>query len=348
VNFVPHSRASFHMRYQPPVVDDRPLWDIWLSVHRLQTLSAAHELGIFEALADDSMTPAELAMRYGLDRRATDVVLAMLGGLGLVRAENDVYELTDVARTYLLPDSPFDWGPLISRIGVIPDMHHQLVQVLRGAKTISQPANAWAQGQMSPELATSVSRIMHCHSLPAAIELARMPEFGSVRRLLDVGGGSGVFSIALAQRHPQLRCTVLELAAVCEVARRYICEGDVGDRVDAMTVDMFRDRWPDGYDAILFTNVFHDWSADTNSQLARSAFEVLPPYGKILLHEMLVDDTGGPPTTAGFSVRMLTTNEGKQYRFAELKALLEAAGFFEVREMRAHLYYSLVIGTRPA
>jgi acetylserotonin N-methyltransferase len=223
-------------------------------------------------------------------------------------------------------------------------MHRQLIEVLRGTKNVSRPASAWAQGQMSSELATSVSRIMHCHSLPAAIELARLAEFSSFRRLLDVGGGSGVFSIALAQRHPKLRCTVMELAAVCEVARRYILDGDVSDRVDAVTVDMFRDSWPEGYDAILVSNVFHDWNAETNAQLARSAFGVLPSGGKILLHEMLIDDTGGPPTTAGFSVRMLTTNEGKQYRFSELRALLEAAGFLDVRELRAHLYYSLVIG----
>jgi predicted O-methyltransferase YrrM len=334
------------MHYQAPVVDDRLLWDIWLSVHRLQTLSAAYELEIFQTLAAGPITPAKLAALSGFDLRATEVVLTMLAALGLVRARGDAYELTDVSRTYLLPDSPFDWGPLISRIGVIPDMHRALVQVLRGTKNVSRPATAWAQGRMSPELAASVSRVMHCHSLPAAIELARMPELRGVRRLLDVGGGSGVFSIALAQQHPALRCTVMELEAVCEVARGYIRDGDVGDRVDSAAVDMFRDHWPEGYDAVLVSNVFHDWSAETNAQLARSAFGALPAGGKILVHEMLVDDAGGLPTTAGFSVRMLTTNEGKQYSLAELTALLEAAGFVDIRESKAHLYYSLVIGTK--
>jgi hypothetical protein len=322
------------------------MWDIWLSVHRLQTLSAAYELEVFETLAAGSLTSAELAARHGFDPRATDVVLAMLGALGLVRSSGGAYGLTDVSRTYLLRDSPFNWGPLISRIGVIPEMHSELVDVLRGAKKISRPANAWALGQMGSEIATSVSRIMHCHSLPAAIELAGMSEVGGVRRLLDVGGGSGVFSIALAQRHPELRCTVMDLGAVCEVARRYISDGGVGDRVDAKPVDMFRERWPDGYDAILFSNVFHDWSAETNAKLARYAFGVLPSAGKIFLHEMLLEDGGGPPTTAGFSVRMVTSNEGKQYTFTELADTLRAAGFVDIRERRAHLYYSLVVGTK--
>ena len=334
------------MLYRPPAVDDRALWDIWLSVHRLQTLSAAYELEIFHTLADGPLTAAELAARRGFDLRATKVVLAMLGALGLVRSDGSAYGLTEVSETYLLPDSSFDWGPLIAKIGVIPDMHRQLVQAVRGTKSISGPASAWALGQMSPQLAASVSRIMHCHSLPAAVALGAMSAFGSVRRLLDVGGGSGVFSIALAQQHPKMRCTVMELAAVCEVAQGYILDGGVSDRVDTKPVDMFRDPWPEGYDAVLFSNVFHDWNAETNAHLARSAFGVLPSAGKILVHEMLVDDTGGPPTTAGFSVRMLTTNEGKQYTLAELAALLESAGFVDISEVRAHLYYSLVIGTK--
>jgi SAM-dependent methyltransferase len=270
------------MLYQPPAVDDRSLWDIWLSVHQLQTLSAAYELEIFETLAAGPLTP----------------------------------------------------------------VHSELVEVLRGAKKISRPANAWALGQMGSEIAATVSRIMHCHSLPAAIELAAMPELSGVRRLLDVGGGSGVFSIALAQRHPEVRCTVMDLAAVCDVARRYISAGDVADRVDAKPVDMFRECWPDGYDAVFFSNVFHDWNAATNAKLARSAFEILPPAGKILVHEMLLEDSGGPPTTAGFSVRMVTSNQGKQYTFAELADTLQGAGFVDVRRSRAHLYYSLVVGTK--
>jgi DNA-binding IclR family transcriptional regulator len=71
-------------------------------VHRLQTLSAAYELEIFQILATGPVTPAELATRHGFDLRATEVVLTMLGALGLVRARGSAYELTDVSRTLSL------------------------------------------------------------------------------------------------------------------------------------------------------------------------------------------------------------------------------------------------------
>ena len=63
------------------------------------------------------------------------------------------------------------------------------------------------------ELAQAVCAFMHSHSQPAALGLAGSSRFEGARRLLDVGGGSGCFSIALAQQWPQLRCSILELRA---------------------------------------------------------------------------------------------------------------------------------------
>ncbi|HEY4181378.1 MAG TPA: methyltransferase [Kofleriaceae bacterium] len=330
--------------YETPPTDDRALWDIWLSVHRLQTLTTARELGIFDALAEGPCTAAQLAEKKNFELRGTAVVLSMLAALELVRPTAMGFELAAVARTYLVSTSPFDWGPLLrSRIGIIPELHQDLVQVLTKTKELSKPAQAWADGQMPPELAARVTRIMHCHSLAAAITLA--PQFAGVRRMLDVGGGSGVFSIAAAQQNPQLHATVMDLAAVCDVARHYITDGGVADRVDAQPVDMFRDTWPTGYDAVLFSNVFHDWDPTTNAKLARSAFDALSKGGAILLHEMLIDENG-PATTAGFSIRMVTSNEGKQYTFTELREILEASGFVDVRAIPAHAYYSLIVATK--
>ncbi|HEY4055959.1 MAG TPA: methyltransferase [Kofleriaceae bacterium] len=334
------------MHYEAPPTDDRPLWDIWLSVHRLQVLTTAYEVGIFDTLAAGPCTAEQLAEQRGFELRGTRAVLAMLAALELVRVSATGYELTTVARTYLVSTSAFDWGPLLrSRIAIIPELHRDLVQVLTATREMPAAAQGWADGEMPPELAARVTRIMHCHSLAAAITLA--PKLAGVKRMLDVGGGSGVFSIAAAQRNTELHATVMDLAAVCDLARQYIDDGGVTGRVTAQAVDMFRGVWPTHYDAVLFSNVFHDWGTETNTQLARSAFGALSSGGSILLHEMLLDENGGPATTAGFSIRMVTSNEGRQYTLAELRDILESAGFRDVRATSAHLYYSLVTATKP-
>src|SRR4029434_6626023 len=160
------------------------------------------------------------------------------------------------------------------------------------------------------------------------IGAARSYDFGGIRRVLDVGGGSGCFAIAMALHHSQLRFTILGLSAMCDVAKTDIEGGGVAARVDTRAIDMFREPWPEGYDAIFFSNIWHDWSFETCRWLARRTFDVLAPGGRILLHEMLLDDDGnGPPATASFSMLMLLATQGQQFTFGELKAIMEEAGF---------------------
>jgi hypothetical protein len=352
------------MRYELPAAADRVMWDIWLSMNQLPSLAVAEELGIFAALAVAPADARSLAERLTLNRRATDVMLRMLAALGLLAVRGDSYEPTESARTYLLPQSPYYWGPLLRTLGVVPQQHAALLAALRaaddraasvGVATAAQPKAAgeqpsddWERGQIDPAQAEIITQIMHCHSLPAAVGVARNGDFAGVTRLLDVGGGSGCFAVAIAQQLPSVRCTVMELPAVCECARRYIAEGGVADRVDTAAVDMFRHAWPRGYDGIFFSNVFHDWDEGTNRALAARAYDALPPGGRVFVHEMLLaDDGSGPVTTASFSLFMLLGTQGRQYSGSEVREILEAAGFGEVQSRATHGYYSLVSGRKP-
>ncbi len=347
------------MRYLLPASQDRAIWDIWLSMYRLPAMAVADELGVFTALASSPATAAELAQRLGFNRRATDVLLSMLSALGLVLVRNGQHELTDVTRTYLLPASPYYWGPLLRILGVMPQHHAALIEALRAPDRVSpmdaapseaspsDAADAWKRGQIERAQAEAVTRLMHCHSLPASVGAARNGNFAGTTRLLDVGGGSGCFSIAIAQQFPSIRCTVLELPAVCDVAHRYIADGGVADRVDTTSIDMFREPWPRGYDGMFFSNIFHDWNAETNVFLARRAHEALAPGGRIFLHEMLLaEDGSGPATTAAFSMLMLLGTHGRQYSFTELRQILTSAGFVDVDARPTYGYYSVVSGRK--
>jgi acetylserotonin N-methyltransferase len=347
------------MRYQLPATEDRPIWDIWLSMHQLPSMAVADELRVFEALKGGAKSSGEVARELGLNPRATGVLLRMLASLGLVRGGENKYALTDASRTYLLAESPYYWGPLLRALGVVPEKHSALIAVLKGAEAVGgagkgfagQPGRAsegWAKGGLPPEVAAAVSRVMHCHSLPASVAVAQRGGLEGVKRLLDVGGGSGCFSIAIAQHFPDVRCTVMELATVCDVARGYIAQGGVDKQVDVAAVDMFREAWPTGYDGVFLSNVFHEWNEETNAELARAAFAVLPSGGRIFLHEMLVDeDGGGPLTSASFSMLMLLGTQGRQYALSELAAILQPAGFVDVRAQPTYGYYSVVSGRKP-
>jgi acetylserotonin N-methyltransferase len=340
---------------QAPTFDDRPVWDVWLSVYWMPSLIVADELELFEALQAAPASAEELAARLDLNAAALRALLPLLTSLGFLVLRLGRYQLAGPAPLYLIKRSPLYWGHAFS-------IHRQNPWVTRLTAALKarsaqpqdlfhdehRPVDGWESGQLDPEMARNLCAFMHSHSVPAAQGLAGSSRFSTTHRLLDVGGGSGCFSIALAERWPQLRCTVMELPVMCELAQPYIDASSAHDRVETKAVDMFRQDWPGGYDAIFMSNVIHDWDEPTCAKLAAAAFATLEPGGHIHLHEMLMaDDGSGPISAAGFAMLMLVGTKGRQYSAAELYRLLEGAGFVDIEIDPAYGYFSLVTGHKP-
>ena len=331
----------------PPVVDDRAIWDLWLSQYLLPVVLAADELGVFALLNE---RPARLAdIGLGMSARGAEALLGALTAAGFAARRQGLFYLTNISRTYLLPGGQFYWVPMLRGVRGQPGAD-ALLELLRTDNLADDDriSRRWERGEMTPDDARGGNQRMQSHSLPAALGLARLVDLSGVSRMLDVAGGSGCFAIAFAQRNPALRCTVAELPVVAADTRGYIERAGCADQVDTVALNMFRDPWPTGYDAAFFSNVFHDWDAARRADLTRHAFAALPPGGRILIHEMLLDDTGaGPLHAALFSIMMLGTR-GKQFSLPELDDMLRGAGFVDVQVAPAYGYYSLVSATRPA
>lgn len=337
--------------YEAPSVDDKAIWDLWLSMHHLPAATVADELGIFDAICGAPLSLDAIAGKLSLNRRALSATLAMLCALNLASRREGLYHPTGVTRVYLKSDSEYYWGPLFSSYKDSSPVHAQLVEFLKhgdvGRK--DRPVDGWAAGKIAPEAAQFIAKFMHAHSLSAAVGAARAGVFDGVKRLLDVGGGSGVFAISAAQRNPGLKATVMDLDTMCAASNDlFVSRSGVKDRVDTIAVDMFREAWPEGYDALFFSNIFHDWNEETNADLAKKAFGALPSGGRVLLHEMLMNDNeDGPLTPASFSMLMLRGTQGKQYTFRELTDILEGAGFADVVATQTSPYYSIVSARKP-
>jgi hypothetical protein len=331
-------------------VDDRAIWDLWLSQYHLPLVLVADQLDLFDLLHSGISRQTEICAALNLPSRSVEALLAALGGLGFVVKRNEQFHLTDVSRTYLLKDSEFYWVPMLRGVGSGQAGADALIKAVRSDNL--GPDNGisrrWERGELSAEDARGSNLRMHSHSMPSAVGMARNADFRGVRRLLDVAGGSGCFSIALALRYPNLHCTVAELPTVAADTATYIQRYNCQDQVDTYAFNMFDDPWPRGYDAIFFSNIFHDWDPRRLADLARLSFAALPPDGRIYLHEMLLNDThDGPLPAALFSVMMLGTR-GKQFSAAELDDVLTGAGFADLHITQTYGYYSVVSATKPA
>lgn len=88
-----------------------------------------------------------------------------------------------------------------------------------------------------------------------AIRIARALPLGGVDRLLDVGGGSGVVSMSLARRHPDIAITVVDIPNVCAAGREIVGENGLAGRIAFVPVNLASDALPAGFDAAIECDV---------------------------------------------------------------------------------------------
>ncbi len=337
-------------KISPPTTDDSLLWQSVNAQVHMAAMVIGHKLGIFPKLHERALTHEEASLAMDLSPRATEALLGNLVVIGLLKQHDGRFTLTATAREYLLPDGPFYWGPVLDLTAAIDYSPDKILASLRADKPLGSPVGPeeWDAPQIDPEDARKFTAAMHGHSFPTSTAIARAGDFQGLSRILDVGGGSGCFCIAMADRHPALHFTVFELPAICGLTQEYIDKFGFGERIDVVAGNMFSNDWPGGHDGIFFSNIFHDWATDRCQHLARASYAELPAGGRVYLSEMLLNDSrDGPPVAMAFSLEMAYVTDGKQLTARELTDLLEDAGFVDVQVQSIFAYYSLISARKP-
>ncbi len=327
-----------------PAVDFTAMYDLVWIRHVRPVVAVAQSLGWFEAWATAPNTIAEAAKKFEVSLRSAEAIMAVLAAAGyLSRDDEGRYAITPVTREYLLESSPFYWGLVLP-----PD--NKTLADLRQAVSTGEPVVpvAITLGTSEDAILTDFINDMHRLTLAAGIHLTKKPVFSEIRSLLDIAGGSGSLACAIAAHNPEFTATILDLPRVADIAQANIQSYELSERISTTRANMLEDDWPSGHDAILMGNIFHDWDVDTCRTLAQRAFDALPSGGKILLHEMVLNETrDGPLSVACFSISMLLHERGKQYTPSEFSDMLTGAGFEDVVIDPAYGYYSLVSATKP-
>ena len=169
----------------------------------------------------------------------------------------------------------------------------------------------------------------HVASLRPARALARRLPIRDARSLFDVGGGSGAFTIALLERNPMLRATLLDLPAVVDVARDYLAEAGVADRVDLVAGDALGCAWPGDQDVVLMSYLISGLGdADVHTVLER-AHASLRPGGLLVLHDFMLQNSGPGPAFAAlwFLQYVAYQPDGVSFSAADLRDRLRDHGF---------------------
>lgn len=162
-----------------------------------------------------------------------------------------------------------------------------------------------------------------------ASALAQAVDFSGHRRLLDVGGGTGSWSVAVCRAHDQLQATVLELPVVADVARMRVAAAGMTERIDVVNGDAMDSELPSGYDVFLLANLVHYWSPEENRQLLQRVRRTAKPGARLLLADFWTDPTHTQPVIAALMAGEFAVHlrNGDVYSVEEIRGWLGETGW---------------------
>jgi SAM-dependent methyltransferase len=190
---------------------------------------------------------------------------------------------------------------------------------------------------------------MHRNAAMRAPLFVRTVGTQGVKRLLDIGGGSGAYAMAFAQASPDLEAEVFDLATVTPIAQKHIADAGLSARVKARVGDLRRDAFGAGYDLAILSAICHMLGPDENRDLIRRAFAALAPGGRLAIQDHIMSDDGTRPRAGAlFAINMLVgTPSGSSFTLREYASWLEGAGFVDVKHLPLPGPNDLVLATRP-
>lgn len=321
----------------PPATDPTPVFELFRSNHATELLVAAvAHLKVFEKLTVGAKSPAELAAELGLADRAAAVLFTALRAMRLLAPDSaGRLQLTPLAREHLLPGGAFYVGDYCGLAADSPGVLAMAERLRTNRPANSEPADSGAAFIYREGLESAMEREASARHLTLALAgraknvapwLARNCPLPGTSHLLDLGGGTGVYALALLQANPELRATVLDRPEVLKVAAEFAADAGVGDRLSLVPGDMFNAELPPA-DVVLLSNILHDWDVPECRQLIGRAAAVLPAGGRLLIHDVFLDDDlGGPLPIALYSAALFSLTEGRAYSAAEYRGWLTEAG----------------------
>jgi predicted O-methyltransferase YrrM len=262
-----------------------------------KALLSAVELELFTKL-DGGMTGAEIAEALELDERAIPDFPDTLVALELLEREGEgdvaVYRNTEAGALFLDKASPAYVGGLLEMANArLYPFWGDLTEALRTGKPQNEIKHTGKP--MFEELYSDEARLEQFMNAMAGVSagpfmaLAEKFDFSKYETLCDAGGATGQLSIIVANRHPHMRCTSLDLPVVEPIASRTIEAAGLSDRVEAVGGDFFADPLPKA-DVITMGLILHDWNLENKKRLVEAAYEALPDGGAFIAIENIIDD----------------------------------------------------------
>ncbi|WP_254535563.1 acetylserotonin O-methyltransferase [Halomarina litorea] len=327
-----------------------PVLDL-VSAGAFHAAALAVDIGLFDALADGPRSASALARDLGADEAGLDRLLAFLDAAGYVADHDGRYRNTDMTTRWLTDRDPngTDIGDylLAWERAVFPFWAANIETAVREGRPL-RTIYEWLDDD--PELARVVQRGFLAVGrlvVEDVVEAVELPD--GATRILDVGGGHGLYSAALCRAHPGLEATVFDRPDVEPVTAEVLAEEGMAHRVSFVGGDYLVDDLGTGYDAALLFNVVHAHTPEEVRALLDRVAGSLRMGGLVAVIDQFEGSARTPAWHAALqfvSLNYLATIGASIHEYADLAEWLSEAGFANVRRETVGPGTSIVLAER--
>ncbi len=312
-----------------------------------RVIHSAHRLNLFTLVDETPLSAEELAQKTGASPRGLELLLIGCASIGLMhRDEAGRFSNTPLADTHLVEGRPRYQGGIVKMFDEWYGPWTGLEEaVVKGDAVVEK------QHDHGEEATQAYIYGMHWRGVAQAQLLARVIDGTDRKRMLDIAGGPGTFTLHMCVENPQLTGTVLDLPQTLAVTREIINNYQLSERVETKEGNYLDDpSFGDNYDIALMSSMLNQESPEVLKQIMAKAKDALNDGGLMIVQEQLLDDDkNGPrlPAVIGLN-QLIHTPGGQNYCGKEIMGFMEAVGFKDVHyvELPEESPFVVILGTK--
>ena len=311
------------------------------------SLFSAIDLELFTAISQGSNTVSLFASASGISELNAERLMTMCATADLIRWNDGHYENAEDVQRFLVKGEGGYAGPWLTFVRPGWKNWGELTNKLTNQE---EPKVIGSYESMSVEEARKYHEGTSSIGFGAGRRFAKQVDLSDRLKMMDIGGGSGAYSIVSAQKYKNLRAVVFDLPPVVEVTKEFIQKNGVQDRVSTQGGDFTKDRLPEDCDIALMASNLPQYNREIISSVIHKTFRALRSGGEMhLIGEMLDDDRTGPTDAAIWGLlEVMSNSTGLTHSRADCVGYFKRAGFqnIQVNEFVPGIL-ARVSGTKP-
>lgn len=207
----------------------------------LALIDSCQRMGLFELLKNPKSVE-EISNRLNLNHRIVKAICEFLKFRNLLEEDSGKFRLSELSKNFLTSDSPY------SIIGLFEEKREE-ISIWLNLEKFLRADNKRKEGEFFKKRIIYLGRMALLKDLKIVFRIAEYREFHEARKLLDLGGGHGLYAYAFTLLNEKLEATIFDLPEVIRSAKEFLKNFDA-ERVNFVEGDFFKDDLGHGYDVV--------------------------------------------------------------------------------------------------